>query len=136
MKTLCVSSATGRLAAACACFTSLVFGADPALTIYNQNFAVIRETLPLDLKAGNNTVRFSGATAHVEPDSVILRDPAGRRPVQVVEQNYRNDPVSQERLLTLYEGKTIEFAVRNPDGSTRSIPAGSSAAATCRITRR
>jgi len=26
-----------------------------ALTIYNQNFAVIRETLPLDLKAGNNT---------------------------------------------------------------------------------
>ena len=80
MKTLCVSSATGRLAAVCACFTSLALGADPALTIYNQNFAVIRETLPLDLKAGNNTVRFSGATAHVEPDSVILRDPAGRRP--------------------------------------------------------
>jgi hypothetical protein len=121
MKTLCVLSASARLAAACACFTSLLLGADPALTIYNQNFAVIRETLPLDLKTGNNTVRFSGATAHVEPDSVILRDPAGRRAVQVLEQNYRNDPVSQERLLNLYEGKTIEFAVRNQDGSTRTI---------------
>ena len=97
----------------CVCFTALAWGADPALTIYNQNFAVIRETLPLDLKAGNNTLRFSGATAHVEPDSVILRDPAGRQTVQVLEQNYRNDPVSQERLLNLYEGKTIEFAVRN-----------------------
>jgi hypothetical protein len=73
------------------------------------------------LKAGNNTVRFSGATAHVEPDSVILRDPAGTRVVQVLEQNYRNDPVSQERLLNLYEGKTIEFAVRNQDGSTSIV---------------
>jgi hypothetical protein len=122
MKTLSVvSSATGRLAVAWTCFTSLALGADPALTIYNQNFAVIRETLPLDLKAGNNTVRFSGATAHVEPDSVILRDPAGRRPLQVLEQNYRNDSVSQERLLNLYEGKTIEFTVRNQDGSTSTV---------------
>jgi len=46
---------------------------------YNQNFAVIRETLPLDLKAGNNTVNFEGATAQVEPDSVILRDATGSR---------------------------------------------------------
>src|ERR1022692_3316201 len=107
--------------ALCAGFASLVWGADPAITIYNQNFAVIRETLPLDLKAGNNTVRFSGATAHVEPDSVILRDPAGKRVVQVVEQNYRNDAVSQELLLNLYEGKTIEFSVRNQDGSTSMV---------------
>jgi hypothetical protein len=99
----------------------LVLGADPALTIYNQNFAVIREILPLDLKAGNNTVRFSGATAQVEPDSVILRDPAGRRTVQVLEQNYRNDPVSQDLLLNLYEGKTIEFSVRNADGTNRIV---------------
>ena len=121
MQTYCVLGTCRRLAALCACFTALVWGADPALTIYNQNFAVVRETLPLDLKAGNNTVRFSGAKAHVEPDSVILRDPAGRRVVQVVEQNYRNDAVSQERLLNLYEGKTIEFAVRNQDGTERIV---------------
>ena len=52
MKTFCVTSIL------CACFTALAWGADPALTIYNQNFAVIRETLPLDLKSGNNTVRI------------------------------------------------------------------------------
>jgi hypothetical protein len=121
MQTYCVIGTCGRLAALCTYVTALAWGADPALTIYNQNFAVIRETLPLDLKAGNNTVRFSGATAHVEPDSVILRDPAGRRVVQVVEQNYRNDAVSQERLLNLYEGKTIEFAMRNQDGSTSIV---------------
>ena len=83
--------------------------AQPALTIYNQNFAVVRETVPLDLKSGVNDVRFSGVTAHVEPDSVILRDPAGQHSLQILEQNYRNDPVSQELLLSLYEGKTIDF---------------------------
>lgn len=115
------SGTCGRIAALCAGFTALAFAADPALTIYNQNFAVIRETIPLDLKAGNNAVRFTGATAHVEPDSVILHDPAARHVIQVVEQNYRNDPVSQERLLNLFEGKTIEFAIRNQDGSSRMV---------------
>src|SRR6478609_1913734 len=83
--------------------------AEPALTIYNQNFAVIRDNVALDLKSGVNELRFTGATAHLEPDSVILRDPAGKRALQILEQNYRNDPVSQELLLSLNEGKTIPF---------------------------
>ena len=29
--------------------------------------------------------------------------------LQILEQNYRNDPVSQELLLSLFEGKTIDF---------------------------
>ena len=88
---------------------SLAASAQPALTIYNQNFAVVRDTVPLDLKSGANAVVYSGATAQVEPDSVILRDPAGRHSLQILEQNYRNDPVSQELLLSLFEGKTIDF---------------------------
>ncbi len=93
----------------------------PALTIYNQNFFVAREHLPLDLAAGVNHVVFNGITAHLEPDSVILRDLTGR-PLQILEQSYRNDPVSQELLLSFYEGKTIDFAVgRNADGTDVKI---------------
>lgn len=88
----------------------------PALTIYNQNFAVVRQGVPIDLKAGMNRVRFTDATAHIEPDSVMLRDPSGR-PLQVLEQNYRNDPVSQELLLSLFEGQTIDFLVRDQNKS-------------------
>ncbi len=83
----------------------------PALTIYNQNFFVAREYVPLDLKPGVNHVDYAGVAAHLEPDSVILRDPAGRS-LQVLEQNYRNDPISQELLLSFYEGKTIDFLVQ------------------------
>lgn len=81
----------------------------PAITIYNANFAVVREVLPLNLGAGVNALRFGGITAHVEPDSVMLRDPMAGRQLQIWEQNYRNDPVTQELLLSLYEGQTITF---------------------------
>jgi hypothetical protein len=91
--------------------------ADPALTIYNQNFAVVRETVPLNLKAGATQVQFVGATAHLEPSSVILRDPAGKHAFQILEQNYRNDPASQAALLVLNEGKTINFEITKSDGA-------------------
>jgi len=94
---------------------------ESSLTIYNQNFAVVREQLPLDLKQGTNAVRVTEITAHVEPDSVILRDPKGKRTLQILEQNYRADPVSQGLLLSLYEGKEIDFLVRKSDGATEIV---------------
>src|ERR1700726_373496 len=88
----------------------------PSLTIYNQNFAVVRQQLPLDLKSGENQVNVNDITMHLEPDSVILRDPTGKHAVQVLEQNYRADPISEPLLLSLYEGKTIDFEVGTGPG--------------------
>jgi hypothetical protein len=99
----------------CIALTPLLFASQPALTIYNQNFAVVRDTVPLDLKQGINNVRFTETTAHLEPDSVILRDSTGKTNLQILEQNYRNDPVSQELLLSFFEGKTIDFLVVEPN---------------------
>jgi hypothetical protein len=87
--------------------------ASQSLTIYNQDFAVVRQDIPLDLKSGESQVNVNEITMHLEPDSVILRDPSGKHPVTVLEQNYRADPVSQFSLLSLYEGKTIDF--EHPD---------------------
>ena len=87
----------------------------PALTIYNGDFAVVHQTVPLELKAGVNQVHFDDATAQVEPDSVVLRDPRHDSGLQILEQNYRNDPVSQELLLSLFEGQTINFASQRGD---------------------
>ncbi len=83
----------------------------PAVTVYNQNFGVVREKVTLDLKPGVNPLRFTEITAHLEPDSVILRDPTGKHRLQVLEQNYCADPLSQGLLLSSYEGKTLEFLV-------------------------
>ena len=95
--------------------------AQPALTVYNQGFAVVRERVPLDLQPGENAVTFVGATAQLEPDSVVLRDPAGRVQLRILEQSYRADAMSQGALLALNEGKEIEFVVRDQDAKEHLI---------------
>ena len=68
----------------------------PTVTHHLQpGFCGGRQDLPLDLKSGENQFNVNDITMHVEPDSVILRDPSGKHTLQVLEQNYRADPVSQ-----------------------------------------
>ncbi|MDO8540518.1 MAG: hypothetical protein Q7S40_08805 [Opitutaceae bacterium] len=98
-----------------------VASAQPALTIYNQNFAVVRERVPLELKAGENAITFAGATAQVEPDSVVLRDPAGRVQLRILEQSYRADVMSQGLLLSLNEGRELDFIVRDQNNKEYPI---------------
>ncbi len=90
--------------------------AQPALTIYSQNFATVRDQIALDLKEGVNDVKFEDTTAHVEPDSVMLRDPSGQVPLHILEQNYRADPLSEGLLLSLNEGKMIDFFIPGANG--------------------
>lgn len=98
------------------CSLTVVAAAQSALTIYNDNFAVVRDTVSLELTAGINQLSYSGVTAQLEPESVILRDPSAQVTLSVVEQSYRGDPVDQARLLQLFEGSTIRF-LKQVDGS-------------------
>ncbi|HEV2696537.1 MAG TPA: hypothetical protein VGU90_01000 [Terriglobales bacterium] len=93
-----------------------------ALTLYNQQFAVVRQPIELNLQQGVNHIRYSETTAHLEPESVMLRDPSGEHQLQILEQNYRNDPVTEARLLSAYEGKEIEFEI-NRNGTPQIIKA-------------
>jgi hypothetical protein len=87
-----------------------------ALTIYNEDFAVARTQVPLDLHAGLNEVTTTQVTSQLEPDSVVLRDlaksnAAGKPSFRIVEQNYDAAVVNQDWMLEKYEGKTIQFEV-------------------------
>jgi hypothetical protein len=70
-----------------------------ALTIYTQDFAVVRKPVALDLKAGMTEVKETGVTAQVEPDSVVLRDALGKRRIHVQEQNYDGALRVQAQML-------------------------------------
>src|SRR5580658_7519013 len=118
IRTLIFLGATGLILAA------VTGSANPALTIYNENFAVVRDAIHLDIKPGVNDINYTEATMHLEPDSVVLRDPSGRNDLQILEQNYRADPISQGLLLNYYEGKTIDFEVSAPDNKAKQIVRG------------
>jgi len=104
---------------------AIVTFAEPSLTIYNQDFAVVRDQIELSLKQGENEVTVTDITAQAEPQSVILRDPAGKFALRILEQNYRADPVSTELLLSLYEGQEIDFITESEMVRGRIIRSGS-----------
>jgi hypothetical protein len=80
-----------------------------ALTIYNDDFAVARMPLDLDLHSGLNEIRTNQVTTKLEPDSVVLRDATGKHTFRILEQNYDAGVVDQTSMLRKYEGKTITF---------------------------
>jgi hypothetical protein len=94
---------------------------ETSLTIYNNNFAIIRDTLKLDLKAGVNDVRYPDVALFAEPSSVILRDPTGKIEFQIQEQAFRGSAVTQETMLAWFEGQTIDF-LRYDEGKSHVIP--------------
>ena len=95
--------------------------AQTQLTVYNQNFASVKENRTLTLVKGESEVRMTDITAHLEPESVILR--ALRRPdaIQILEQNYESDPLSEGLLLRKSEGKWLDFEIVLPNGDKKII---------------
>lgn len=94
--------------------------AETSLTIYNQNFAVVREPLKLQLKAGANEIRQGHVADYVEPTSVILRDLSGGKSFSVIEQSFNNAVLTQDGMLGALEGQTIDF-VRHDFGKTETV---------------
>ena len=59
-------------------------GAGVELTVYNQNFALVKDKRSLDLKEGLNEVHFSEVASKIDPTSVLFRsltDPQGTKVV-------------------------------------------------------
>jgi hypothetical protein len=104
-----------------ACFFPPRSPAETSLTIYNEDFAIIRDTVKLDLKTGVNDVRYSDVALFAEPSSVILRDPSGKSDLQIQEQAFRGSNITQETMLAWFEGQTIDF-VRYEQGKSQVIP--------------
>ncbi len=88
-----------------------------ALTIYNQNFGVVREKRNVDVKEKVGTIQFTDVASQIDGTSVqfkSLTDPDAT----VLEQNYEYDLVSADKLLEKYIDKQI--AVLTKDGSRYS----------------
>ena len=98
-------------------FTAVMstLSADTSLTVYNDNFGVVRDSVTLSLEKGTNSVSYSGVTSYLEPESVVLRDPAGEKQLEILEQSYRGDPIDQNKLLAHFQGQRIEFEVGRGD---------------------
>ena len=94
-----------------------------AVTVYNQNLALVRETRNLDLdKTGVGTLRFMDVPSKINPRTVHVQPLAAGGPA-VLEQNYEYDLISPEKLMEKYVGRDVEVVEQADDLTTRTVKA-------------
>jgi hypothetical protein len=77
------------------------------ITVYNQNFGLVREVRDLGLARGPVSLEFGDVASSIQPETVHLRALDGGR-LTVLEQNYQYDLLSPQKLLEKYVGRTVK----------------------------
>ncbi|MEN8374637.1 MAG: DUF4139 domain-containing protein [Gemmatimonadota bacterium] len=77
-----------------------------AITVYNQNFGLVREVRTVDMGRGRIQLEFAGVPSAVQTETVRVR-PLGGGTFRVLEQNYLYDLLSPQKLLEKYVGRTV-----------------------------
>jgi hypothetical protein len=72
-----------------------------AVTVYNSNMGVVKETRSFDLEKGYNEISMVDIAARIDPTSVRI-DITGQGEITVVEQNFEYDLLSPAKLLEKY----------------------------------
>jgi len=95
-----------------------------AVTVYNVNLALVRETRRLNLPAGGTgKLRFMDVPAQINPRTVHLESLTAPGDLSVIEQNYEYDLISPQKLMEKYVGRDVEIVEQAPDLSTRTVRA-------------
>jgi hypothetical protein len=94
-----------------------------AVTVYNQNLALVRETRSLKLdRTGVASLRFMDVPSQINPRTVHVQPLAAGGP-SVLEQNYEYDLISPEKLMEKYVGRDVEIVEQANDLTSRTVKA-------------
>lgn len=103
---------------ACAVPAAAAEGEGVSLTVYNQNFALVKDVRALDLVRGTQTVRINDVAASIDPTSVHIAALDHPGQVSVLEQNYQYDLADAQRLLSRYLDQEVTANLK--EGGSRT----------------
>lgn len=84
-----------------------------AVTIYNDNLALVKDTRLINLEAGQNQIAFRDVSAQIRPETASIKTKQHPE-VHLLEQNFDFDLLTPEKLLEKHVGKTITVIRTNP----------------------
>jgi hypothetical protein len=90
-----------------------------AVTIYNQDLALVRDVRTLTLSAGENDVAFVDVSGHIQPQTALLKSAAGK--LDVLEQNFDFDLLTAAKLLEKSVGRLVRVIVTNPETGRETV---------------
>jgi hypothetical protein len=80
-----------------------------ALTIYNQDLALVKDVRGINFEKGKNEIKFTEVASQIDPTSVHFKALGAENKVSIWEQNFQYDLVSSQKILQKYLDKDIEL---------------------------
>ena len=84
-----------------------------AVTIYNENLALVKDQRKLQLKRGTSSLAFRDVSARMRPETALMRSTSAPGSVSVLEQNFDFDLLTPQKLLEKYVGRNVSIIRTN-----------------------
>lgn len=88
------------------------------LTIYNNNYGLVREIRTANLPEGTIELEFRDVAEAIDPTSVAFKSLTSPDKVSILEQNYRYDLLTPQTLLDKFIGKPIKITHKTIKNNT------------------
>ena len=85
-----------------------------AVTIYNENLALVKDLRKVNLKRGATALAFRDVSAKMRPETALLRSVSTPGSLSVTEQNFDFDLLTPRKLLEKYVGQTVTIVRTHP----------------------
>jgi len=91
-----------------------------AVTIYNENLALVKDKRTLVLPAGESVLAFREVSGRMRPETALLQS-TSQQDIVVIEQNFDFDLLTPQKLIEKYVGRTIGVVKTHPTTGEETV---------------
>ena len=92
-----------------------------AITVYNSNLGLVKDTRSLRLPRGASQLRFMDVAQLINPTTVHIKSITAPNALEVIEQSYEYDLLNPQKLLDKYVGKELTLVLRKLENNTEQL---------------
>jgi len=85
-----------------------------AVTIYNENLALVKDQRKVNIPSGVSSLAFRDVSAKIRAETALLRSLSAQGSLSVLEQNFDFDLLTPQKLLEKYVGRSVNVIRSNP----------------------
>ena len=94
---------------------------DVAITVYNSDIGLVKDTRLIDLRPGVLELKFMDVAAKIDPTAVHIKSLIDGSSLSILEQNYEYDLLSPQKLLEKFVGQKVQLASIDPETKKEKI---------------
>lgn len=92
-----------------------------AITVYNSNLGLVKDTRTLRLPRGASQLRFMDVAQQINPATVHIKSLTAPNAMNVIEQSYEYDLLNPQKLLDKYVGQELTLVLRRVENNTERL---------------